>query len=106
MVAYNQDLLQDAFYHLDMLKTKQTKVKLAYNRDRVIVNCMDELLKDCELIQFIIQSYDSYNFRYLCNLINHSFSKPETHGVYIILTKKRFENNADKGKFDLINLAL
>ena len=74
MVAYSQDLLQDAFYHLDMLKIKQTKVKLAYNRDRAIVNCMDELLKDCELIQLIIQSYDSHNFRYLCNLINHSFS--------------------------------
>lgn len=106
MAAYNQDLLQDAFYHLDMLKLKQTKIKLAYNRDRVIVNCMDELLKDCELIQFIIQSYDSHNFRYLCNLINLSFSNPETHGVHVFLIKKRFENNADKGKFDLINLAL
>lgn len=106
MAAYNQDLLHDAFYHLDILKVKQTKVKLAYNRDRVIVNCMDELLKDCELIQLIIQSYDSHNFRYLCNLINQSFSNPETHGVYIILTKKRFENNADKGKFDLINYPL
>ena len=106
MVAYNQDLLQDAFYHLDMLKIKQTKVKLAYNRDRVIVNCMDELLKDCDLIQLIIQSYDSHNFRYLCNLINHSFSNPATHGVHIIIRKKRFANNTDQGKFDLINITL
>ena len=102
MVAYNQDLLQDAFYHLDMLKIKQTKLKLAYNRDRLIVNCMDDLLKDCELIQLLVASYDNHNFRYLCNLINTAFANPNNHGVHVIITKKRFEYNADKGKFELI----
>jgi hypothetical protein len=106
MVAYNQNLLQDAFHHLDNLKLKLTKLKLAYNRDRIIVSCIDDLLKDCELIQFIIESYDNHNFRHLCNIINNSFLNPNTHGVHAIITRKRFEHNADRGKFDLLNFTV
>lgn len=106
MEEYNQDLLQDVFFHINNLKLKQTKLKLAYNRDRIIVSCIDDLLKDFELIQFIIESYDNHNFRHLCNMINNSFLNPNTHGVHAIITKKRFEHNADKGKFDLLNFTV
>lgn len=106
MEAYNQDFLRDAFYHLDSLKLKLTKLKLAYNRDRSTVGYIDDLLKDCELIQLIIQSYDSYNFRLLCNMINNSFADSNTHGVFAIITKKRFESNIDKGKLDLIKFTI
>ena len=102
MGAYNQDLLQDAFYHLNNLKSNLTKLKLAYNRDRLIVSYIDDLLKDCELIQLIIQSYDIYSFRNLCNIINNSFSDPNSHGVLAIIPKKRFGENFDRGKLDLI----
>ena len=102
MEPYNQDLLQDAFYHIGNLKFNLTKLKLANNRDRTIVNHIDDLLKDCELIQLIIQSYDSYNFRLLCNMINTSFSDSNSHGVIAIITKKRFEPNIDKSKLNLI----
>jgi hypothetical protein len=102
MEPYNQDLLQDAFYHLDNLKFNLTKLKLDYNRDRVIVTYIDQLLKDCELIQLIIQNYDIYSFRSLCNLINNSFSDPNSHGVLAIIPKKRFGENFDRGKLDLI----
>lgn len=102
MEPYNQDLLQDAFYHLNNLKSNLTKLKLAYNRDRLIVSYIDDLLKDCELIQLIIQSYDSYNFRLLCNMINNSFSDPNSHGVLAIIPKKRFGENFDRGKLNHI----
>ena len=102
MEPYNKDLLQDAFYHLDNLKSNLTKLKLAYNRDRLIVSYIDDLLKDCELIQLIIQSYDIYSFRSLCNMINNSFSDPNSHGVLAIIPKKRFGENFDRGKLDFI----
>lgn len=102
MEPYNKDLLQDAFYHLENLKFNLTKLKLDYNRDRVIVTYVDHLLKDCELIQLIIQNYDIYSFRSLCNLINNSFSDPNSHGVLAIIPKKRFGKNFDRGKLDLI----
>jgi hypothetical protein len=102
MEPYNQDLLQDAFYHLQNLKFNLTKLKLAYNRDRLIVSYIDDLLKDCELIQLIIQSYDSYNFRLLCNMINNSFSDSNSHGVLAIITKKRLGENYDRGKLNHI----
>jgi hypothetical protein len=102
MEPYNQDLLQDAFYYLDNLKFNLTKIKLAYNRDRAIVNHIDNLLKDCELIQLIVQSYDSYNFRLLCNMINNSFADPNSHGVLVFIIKKRFGENYDRGKLNHI----
>lgn len=102
MAAYNHDLLPDAFYHLDNLKLNLTKLKLAYNRDRQIVSSIDDLLKDCELIQLIIQSYDSHNFRLLCNLINNSFSDTNCHGVLAIITKKCYGEHYDRGRLNQI----
>lgn len=102
MAAYNHDLLPDAIYHLDNLKLNLTKLKLAYNRDRQIVSDIDDLLKDCELIQLIIQSYDSHNFRLLCNLINNSFSDENCHGVMAFITKKRFGRRYDRGRLNQI----
>ena len=93
MEAYNQDLMQDAFYHLDNLKSNLTKLKLAYNRDRLIVSYIDDLLKDCELIQLIIQSYDIHNFRRLCDNINSCFLDPNSHGVLAYIIKKQFAEN-------------
>jgi hypothetical protein len=106
MAAYNQDLLQDAFYHLDNLKLKLTRIKLTSNRDRALVNCIDELLKDCDLIQLIIQSYDVYNFRLLCNIINNSFADINTHGVHAMITRKRYGPNIDKTKLNFISFAV
>ena len=102
MEPYNQDLLQDAFCHLDNVKFKLTKLKLDYNRDLVIVTYIDHLLKDCELIQLIIQNYDIYSFRSLCDLINNSFLDPNSHGVLAIIPKKRFGENFDRGKLAVI----
>ena len=93
MEPYNQDLLQDAIYHLHDLELNLTKLKLAYNRDRVIVNYIDHLLKDCELILTIIQRYDVHNFRRLCGNINSSFLDPNSHGLLAYIIKKRFAEN-------------
>ncbi|MBC7523930.1 MAG: hypothetical protein H7239_05780, partial [Flavobacterium sp.] len=46
MAAYNQDLLQDAAYHLDNHKTNLTRIKLDYNRERELVSFIDQLIKD------------------------------------------------------------
>lgn len=106
MEAYNQNLLNDVFYHLHNLKQKITHVKLNYNRDRDLVNTVDDLLKTCDLIQFIIQSYDSYNVRHLCNIINNSFADPNSHGIIAIITKKRYADTFDRGRLDFIHLAV
>lgn len=70
METYNQDLLQDIFYHLDNLKVDLTRLKILYNRERNIVNSVDSLINDCDLIQLILRSYDNNNFRLMCNMIN------------------------------------
>lgn len=106
MAAYNQDFLQDAFFHVDNLKLTLTRLKITYNRDRTIVCCIDKLLYDCELIQLIIQTYDIYNFRYLCNKINNSFINPNSHGVHVVITKKRYGPTIDYGKLEFIKLAV
>lgn len=93
MEPYNQDLLQDAFYHLNNLKFNLTKLKLAYNRDRAIVNNIDHLLEVCELILNIIKRYDIHNFRRLCDNINSSFLDPNSHGVLAYIIKKQFAEN-------------
>jgi hypothetical protein len=103
MEPYNHDLLQDAFYHLDNLKFKLTELKLEHNRNRELVYFIDDLIKDCDLIQLIIQSYDKHNFRHLCNIVNHSFTNPNCHGVILCIPKKRFARTLDKGKMDYIN---
>lgn len=105
MEAYNQDLLHDAFYHLDNLKMNLTKLKLIYNRNRELVDFADGLIKDCEFIQFIIRSYDKHNFRKLCDMVNHSFLNPDCHGVILVIAKKRFENNLDQSKMHYIKFS-
>jgi hypothetical protein len=70
MEAYNQDLLQDTSYHLDNLKINLTRLKILYNRERNTVDLIDDLIKDCELIQLLIRSYDNKNFRLMCDMIN------------------------------------
>lgn len=102
MDANNQNLIADAFYHLDILKTDLTRQKILHNRDREFVDTIDKLLSHCELIQLLLKSYDSLNFRLLCNIVNSSFMNPNCHGVTIIIPKKRLANNLDKGKMDYI----
>lgn len=106
MEAYNQNLLQDASYHLDNHKTNLTKLKLAYNRDRELVSFIDQLIKDCDLIELIIKSYDKHNIILLCAMANHSFSNPTCHGVIITIIKKRFTNNLDRGRMNYINFPI
>ena len=91
-----QKSLEDGMVHQDP----------AYYLENITISEDYDLLKDCELIQFIIESYDNHNFRHLCNMINNSFINQNTHGVHAIITKKRFELNADRGKFDLINFTV
>jgi hypothetical protein len=102
MEALKQNLTQDTFYHLDNLKFNLTKLKLAHDRNRTIVDHIDDLLTDCELIQLIIQSYDNHNFRHVCNVINNYFLDPNIQGVSIVFIKKRYELNIDHGKLVLI----
>jgi hypothetical protein len=102
MQAYNEDLLQNAFFHFERLKRNLTELKLTYSKDRAIVNHIDALLKDCELAQLIIQSYDSHNFKLLCDMINNSFSDPNSHGVLVFIPKKRFGKNYNRGKLNQI----
>ena len=102
MAAYNQNLLQDAAYHLDNHKTNLTRIKLDYNRERELVTFIDQLIKDCDLIELIIKSYDKHNIMLLCALANHSFSDPSSHGVTITIIKNRFANNLDRGRMNHI----
>lgn len=106
MEAYNQNLLQDASYHLDNLKVNLTKLKLAYNRDRELVAFIDSLIRDCDLILLIINSYDKHNVRLMCNIINHSYMNPNCHGVILCITKKRYNGSIDKGKMDYKNFQI
>lgn len=102
MEALKQNLTQDIFYHLDNLKFKLTKLKLAHDRNRAMVNHIDDLLTDCELIQLITHSYENHNFRLVCNAINNYFLDPNIHGVSIVFIKKRYELNIDHGKLVLL----
>lgn len=106
MEAYNQNLLQDAFFHIDNLKKNLTILKLNYNRNRELVSAIDEILKDCNLIQLIIRSYDNYNFRNFCDIVNCSFKNSDCHGVIIIISKKRYGNNYDRTKMHLLTKIL
>jgi hypothetical protein len=105
MEVNNQDLLKDVFYHFNNLNIKLAKIKLTYNRDRVLVDHIEDVLKDCELMQHLIQTYDVYSFRRLCDLINDSFADLNSHGVHVIVTKKSFGPNIDLSKLSLIKFS-
>ena len=104
MDPYNPDLAQDIFYHFNNLKVKLCKIKIKYNKDRAIVNQIDDLLNDCEFIEFIIKKYDTKNFLHLCNKINSSFSDPNSHGVLAHIIKKRFAENYRGDKLNYITV--
>jgi len=106
MEAYNQNLLQDASYHLDNLKVNLTKLKLVYNRNRELVAFIDGLIEDCDLILLIINSYDKHSVRLMCNIINLSFINPNCHGMLLSITKKRYVSSLDKGKMDYKNFQI
>jgi hypothetical protein len=106
MEAYNQDLLKDAVYHLDNLKFDLTKLKLAYNRDREIMTYVDGFLYNCDLIQLMIERYDTYNCIRLCNIINNTFLDLNSHGALIFMPKKCFGKDYNRGKMTQINFDL
>lgn len=103
MEPFNQDLLQGAFCHLENLKLILTRLQLKHSIDRVTVNDIYDSLHECQFIELNIKSYDNHNFRLLCNSINSSFSDPNSHGVKVFITKKKFGKNFDAGKLSTLN---
>jgi hypothetical protein len=103
MNAYNDIVLQDVFFHLSKLKGDFAKLKIENNRNQLLVFAMNDFTNKIELIEQIIKSYDSHNFKSITNKINSVLlGDPELHCVNVNIKKSKFLSQIDKSKTALI----
>ncbi|RXR24674.1 hypothetical protein [Flavobacterium stagni] len=103
MRAYNEIVLQDVFIHLTKLKADFAKLTIENNRNQLIVYAMQNFNNKIELIEQIIKSYDSYNFKSITNKINAVLLEdPELHCVKVDIKKSKCLPQIDKSKTALI----
>lgn len=99
--------LQDVNLHLANLKTDFARLMIDYNKNPSIVFAMESLTSKVSLVEQIVNTYDSKNFKSLTNVINATLLKDsELHGINIRIFKQVKSSEIDFAKFAIISFPI
>lgn len=99
--------LQDVNLHLANLKTDFARLMIDYNKNPSIVFAMESLTAKASLVEQIVNTYDSKNFKSLTNEINATLLKDsELHGINVRIFKQAKGSEIDFAKFAIISFPI
>lgn len=83
--------LEDVFHHTEFLKVELSKIQLYQNKNVVLHDSLENVVKRLNIIERIIKSYDNKNIKLVHNMVNNAIIKhPEIQIVNLNLIRKEF----------------